>query len=105
VKDVQKQHRDNFPHHHFKALEPFTLVHADICGPMQTLFLGNMKYIFIFVDDFSMMSWVYFLSEKFQTFSCFKKFKALVEKESKYYLKILSTDLGGEFTSNEFKEF
>ncbi|TYK18672.1 Retrovirus-related Pol polyprotein from transposon TNT 1-94 [Cucumis melo var. makuwa] len=35
----------------------------------------------------------------------FKRFKALVEKESGYYIKALRSDRGGEFTSNEFKTF
>ena len=87
-----KQHRERFPHHKFRAHEPLALIHADICGPMQTLSHGKSKYFLLFVDDFSRMSWVYFLSEKSQAFGCFKKFKALVEKESRYYLKVLRTD-------------
>ena len=51
------------------------------------------------------MSWVYFISHKYQAFSCFQKFKVRVEKESGHYLKVLRTNRGGEFTSNEFKEF
>nr|ADN34143.1 copia-type polyprotein [Cucumis melo subsp. melo] len=35
----------------------------------------------------------------------FKRFKALVEKESGYYIKALRSDRGDEFTSNEFKTF
>ena len=61
---------------------------------MQTLSLGNNKYFLLFVDDYSRMSWV-----------CFQRFKVCVEKESGYYLKVLRTDRGGEFTSIEFKEF
>jgi transposase InsO family protein len=50
------------------------------------------------------MSWVYFLCENSRAYSCFQKFKAFVEKGSRYYLDILRTNQGGEFTSNEFKE-
>ena len=35
----------------------------------------------------------------------FKNFKMLVEKESGYSLKALSTDCGGEFTSKLFDDF
>jgi hypothetical protein len=100
---IGKQHRDNFPHHHFRESEPLALVHANICGPVQTLSLGKNMYFILFMDDFSRMYWVYLLSEKSQYFSFFQRFKALVEKESRYYLKVLRTDRGGEFTSNEFK--
>jgi hypothetical protein len=102
---IGKQHRDSFPSHQFRAAEPLALVHADICGPMQTLSLAQNKYFLLFVDDFSRMSWVYFLREKSQAFSFFQKFKAHVEKESEFYLKVLRTDRGGEFTSNDFKDF
>ena len=35
----------------------------------------------------------------------FKRFKALVKKESGYYIKALRSDRVGEFTSNKFKTF
>jgi hypothetical protein len=80
---IGKQHRYNLNHHHhFRASEPLALVHENICGPMSTLSLRKNMYFLLFVDDFSSMSWVYFLSGKSQDFSCFKKFKALVEKKS-----------------------
>jgi transposase InsO family protein len=72
---------------------------------MQTLLLAENKYFLLFVDDFSRMSWVYFLSEKSQDFIFFQKIKTLVEKKSGYYFKVLRTNQGGEFTSNEFKYF
>ncbi|KAA0050875.1 putative leucine-rich repeat receptor-like protein kinase [Cucumis melo var. makuwa] len=53
----------------------------------------------------SRKTWVYFVKEKSEVFDMFKRFKALVEKESGYYIKALRSDRGGEFTSNEFKTF
>ena len=49
--------------------------------------------------------WVYFLKEKSEAFGMFKKFKALVEKESGNEIKAMRSDGGGEFTSNEFNKF
>ncbi|XP_012853620.1 PREDICTED: uncharacterized protein LOC105973146 [Erythranthe guttata] len=43
--------------------------------------------------------------QKSEVFGVFKKFKALVEKESSYEIQSLRTDRGGEFTSNEFNLF
>ena len=74
-------------------------------GPMQTLSLGESKYFFIFVDDYSRMTWVYFLKEKSEVFECFKQFKVLVEKQSGCSLLTLRTDCGGEFTSTYFNDF
>ena len=38
-------------------------------------------------------------------FDCFKEFKALVEKQSGYQIKMLRSDQGGEYTVGEFEEF
>ena len=38
-------------------------------------------------------------------FENFKKFKALVEKESGLMIKAMRSDHGGEFTSNRFKKY
>jgi hypothetical protein len=45
------------------------------------------------------------MQKKDQTFSKFYEFKALVEKESGKKVKALRSDNGGEYISNEFKDF
>ena len=59
----------------------------------------------LIIDDYTRMTWVYFLKEKSEEFENFKAFKAYVENET--YLKInhLRLDNGGEFTSNKFNKF
>lgn len=88
-----------------RATKCLELVLADLCGPMRTESLSGSRYFLLFTDYFSRMSWVYFLQAKSETFENFKKFKALVEKQCGKALKVLRTDRGGEFTSNEFKVF
>ena len=102
---IGKQQRAIFPQYKFRSYEPLPLVHSDIFLPMETLSLANNKYFLLFVDDYSRVSRVYFRIQNSQAFNCFQKFKVRVEKEFRYYLKVLRTDRGGEFTSNEFKEF
>ena len=48
--------------------------------------------------------WVYFLKQKSEVFSTFKKFKGVVEKESGREIKAMKTDWGGELTSKVFYE-
>ena len=45
------------------------------------------------------------MQKKDQTFTKFCEFKALVEKESGKNVKALRSDNGGEYVSNEFKNF
>ena len=50
-------------------------------------------------------TWIYFLKKKDEVFERFKEFKDLVENLSENKIKILRSDNGGEFTSNEFNDF
>lgn len=101
-----KQSRNSFPvGKSWRASECLELVHADLCGPMQTESLGGSKYFLLFTDDYSRMSWIYFLKFKSETFENFKKFKALVENQSGSRIKAFRTDRGGEFLSNDFTAF
>ncbi|KAI3721795.1 hypothetical protein L2E82_32813 [Cichorium intybus] len=101
-----KQSRKSFPVEKAKRADDILeIVHADLWGPMRTESLAGSKYFLLFTDDFSRMSWVYFLKYKSESFEYFRKFKALVEKQSGKALKVLRTDRGGEFTSKEFDAF
>jgi len=89
----------------WRASSCLELVHTDVCGPMSIESLGGSRYFLLFTDDYSRMSWVYFLKFKSEVFENFRKFKALVEKQSGCSLKALHSDRGGEFTSKEFDDF
>nr|GFB05380.1 ribonuclease H-like domain, reverse transcriptase, RNA-dependent DNA polymerase [Tanacetum cinerariifolium] len=49
--------------------------------------------------------WAYFLTSKDQAFSTFKEFRQHIEMEMRMKLRMLRTDKGGEFTSNEFTKY
>ena len=99
-----KHSRKSFPKHSIsRATKPLQLIHADVCGPISPPSLGKSSYFLLFIDDYTRKAWVYFLKNKSEAFDCFKRFKAVIEKESGYEIKSLRTDRGGEFTSNEFK--
>ena len=99
-----KQHRENFPTSSWHANRHLKLVHGDIFRPLPTL-LGGCRYFLLFVNDFSRMTWAYFLKKKSEAFEKFKTFRQLIESEGKEKIGTLRTDNGGEFTSNEFKMY
>ena len=101
-----KQSRPSFPvGNSMRAAACLDLIHADLCGPMSVNSIGGSRYFLLFIDDYSRMSWVYFLKNKSEAFEYFKKFKSFVEKQSGRYIKALRTDRGGEFMSTEFINF
>ena len=67
--------------------------------------MGGYNYFLTFIDDFTRKIWVYFLKHKSNAFICFQQFKALMENQSGHHIKILRTDRGHEYVSNEFINF
>jgi hypothetical protein len=70
-----KQTRKVFPKDAWRASRVLQLVHADLCGPMSVKSLGGSWYFFMLTDDYSRMSWVFFLANKSEAFGKFKDLK------------------------------
>eukprot|EP00253_Pinus_taeda_P025348 PITA_25348 len=80
-------------------------IHTDVCGPFSVASIAKHRYYVIFVDDFYCKCWIFFMQKKSKTYSKFCEFKALVEKESGKKVNALSSDNGGEYILDEFKDF
>ena len=101
-----KMHR--LPHHPFKEVkstEKLQLVYTDVCGPMQTQSQGGSRYFITFTDDYSRYSMTYFLKKKSKALEKFKEFKEAAENETGVKIKALRADRGGEYLSQEFKDY
>ena len=64
-----------------------------------------MIIFFIFVDDRSRYTWVYFIRSKGDVFEYFKEFRTMIEKQSGNCIKILRSGNGGEYVSKAFKRY
>eukprot|EP00253_Pinus_taeda_P022616 PITA_22616 len=82
-----KLKRGPFPSSHSKSTNILQLVHSDIS------------------DDYSHKTWIYFLKKKDEVFTWFRHFKALFKNQTEKRIKILRTDNGTEYESNEFCDF
>jgi len=103
---VGKQHREVIPKISlWRASQHLQLIHTDIYRPIKPESHSHKRYLINFIDDYSRKTWVYFLSDKYEAFDVFKKFKALLEKEIGNSICCLRTNRGGEFTSLEFNQF
>lgn len=101
-----KQARRPFPKATaYRAENVLELVHGDLCGPITPPTTARNRYIFVIIDDHSRYMWSILLKDKGQAFEKFKKFKTIVELETKAKIKCFRTDRGGEFTSTEFNKF
>ena len=88
-----------------RAMMILERTHTDVCGPFSVASTAKHRYYVIFVHDFSRKCWIFFMQKKSETYSKFCEFKALVEKESGKKVKALRSDNGGEYISDEFKDF
>jgi transposase InsO family protein len=59
----------------------------------------------MFIDDFSRKTWIFFMKTKDEVFIRFQEFKAQVENQTRKRIKVLRSDNGGEYSSNDFKDF
>ena len=107
AKDVQKERtsRIHFQRAKQKQKGTLELIHSDVCGPMSSTSLSGFEYYITFIDDYSRMTWIYFLKEKGKVFEKFKEFKALIENLSNKRIKTLRSDNSREYTSKEFEAF
>ncbi|CAN6573251.1 unnamed protein product [Malus baccata var. baccata] len=88
-----------------RATEILGLIHTDVCGPMSTTSRGGFSYYITFIDDHSRFGYVYLMKYKSESFERFKEFKNKVEKQTGKQIKILRSDRGGEYLSNEFLDY
>uniref|UniRef100_A0A2N9FXA9 Integrase catalytic domain-containing protein n=1 Tax=Fagus sylvatica TaxID=28930 RepID=A0A2N9FXA9_FAGSY len=99
---IGKMHKLPFVSSQFQSTRPLELVHSDVWGPAPINSSNGYRFYLLFVDDYSRFSWLYLLHRKSDVLQTFKHFQASVENQLSQKIKILRTDCGGEYTSNEF---
>ena len=78
------------------------LIHSDIIGPIPTTSMNGSRYVFTFIDDFSRYTWIFFIKKMSEVLKKFTDLKSLIENASGKKIKILRSDNGGEYISNDF---
>ncbi|GKC62742.1 retrotransposon protein, putative, ty1-copia subclass, partial [Tanacetum coccineum] len=97
--------RKLFPHRPERATDLLGIIHTDVCGPLRHVSRQGASYFIIFTDDYSRYGHVYLLKHKHEVFETFKVFKNEVENQLGKTIKALRSDRGGEYTSQEFKDY
>ena len=86
-----------------RAEKPIDFVHSDLAGPIEPVAKDGYRYSITFTDDYSNAIFVYFLREKCDAVHVIKQFIADAAPYGK--MTRIRTDNGGEYVSDEFKEF
>ena len=78
-------------------------MHKYVWGPGQVSSLGGSCYYVTFIDDATRKTWICCIQNKSDVFDTFKKWKDLVDIETRNKLKCLISDNGGEYCNKEFE--
>ncbi|GJU92897.1 retrotransposon protein, putative, ty1-copia subclass [Tanacetum coccineum] len=100
-----KMTRKSFPHRPERATDLLGIIHTDVCGPLRHVSKQGASYFITFTDDYSRYGYVYLLKHKHEVFETFKVFKNEVENQLGKTIKALRSDRGGEYISQEFKDY
>lgn len=80
-------------------------MHGDLCGSIEPVMASGNKYLFLIINDYNRVMWVYFLRSKSEAFDMFKKYRAQVKKGTNKQVKVFRSDREGEFSSKEFVSY
>ncbi|GJX74290.1 retrotransposon protein, putative, ty1-copia subclass [Tanacetum coccineum] len=97
--------RKSFPDRPERAKDLLGIIHTDVCGPLRHVSRQGASYFITFTDDYSRYGYVYLLKHKHEVFETFKVFKNEVENQLGKTIKAIRSDRGGEYISQEFKDY
>ncbi|GJV26621.1 retrotransposon protein, putative, ty1-copia subclass [Tanacetum coccineum] len=96
-----KMARKPYTHQVERAKDLLGLIHTDVCGPFKIVSRQGASYFVTFTDDFSHYGYVYLLKHKHEVFETFKVFQKEVENQLGKTIKLLHSDHGGEYMSQD----
>nr|GFA79676.1 retrotransposon protein, putative, Ty1-copia subclass [Tanacetum cinerariifolium] len=99
-----KMTRRSFSHRLEREPDLLGIIHTDVCGPLRHVSRQGASYFITFTDNYSRYGYVY-LKHKHEVFETFKVFKNEVENQLGKTIKALRSDQGGEYISQEFKDY
>ncbi|GJW19278.1 retrotransposon protein, putative, ty1-copia subclass [Tanacetum coccineum] len=100
-----KMTRKLFPHRPKRATDLLGLIHTDVFGPLRHVSRQGASYFITFTNYYSRCGYIYLLKHKHEVFETFKVFKNEVENQLGKTIKALRSDRGGEYISQEFKDY
>jgi hypothetical protein len=71
-----------------KKSERLELMHTYVWGPSQVSSLGVSHYYVTFIEDATRKTWVYCIQQKYDVFDTFKKWKSLVENDTRKKVEV-----------------
>ena len=77
-------------------------IHSDIWGPANPQSYNGRLYYINFTDDYTRWTTIYCINKKLNIFNKYKEYEAWLKTQYGKQIKVLQSDRGGEYLSNEF---
>ena len=100
ARQADKQVANTYPTKSFMSTtRVLELLHMNLFRPITYKSLGGNLYCLMIVDDYSRYTWVFFLHDKSEVASCFKKFAKRAQNEFEVKLKKNEVTMGKNLTT------
>lgn len=90
--ELDKHHTLPFNNSNFVSSTIFDLMHYDIWGLSPIATIRAVFYFVIFVDDFSQLTWIYFMKNHSQLLEIYENFVVLVKTQFSQVIKTFQID-------------
>ena len=102
---VANMKRNSFNSKRQRATRPLQIIHTDLCGKITPPIFDDKNYFMTCIDDYSHHVTVYLLETKSEAENCLMEY--ILESENHHNLKVskIRMDNGGEYRSNDFKNW
>nr|GEW55140.1 putative ribonuclease H-like domain-containing protein [Tanacetum cinerariifolium] len=85
--------------------QPLYRLHMDLFGPTFVKSLNKKSYCLVVIDDYSRLTWVFFLATKDETSPIIKTFINGLKNQLSLKVKVIRGDNGTEFKNNDLNQF
>uniref|UniRef100_A0A1Y1M571 Integrase catalytic domain-containing protein n=1 Tax=Photinus pyralis TaxID=7054 RepID=A0A1Y1M571_PHOPY len=79
-------------------------VHADLCGPMEEIGIGGMRYFLLIKDEATSFRFTYLIKSKEEVCDCLSSFISMVRTQNDIRVKHFRFDNGTEFLNRNVKK-
>lgn len=80
-------------------------IHTDLLGPITPISFDEKKYVLSLIDDYTDYTETYLLKNKNEVFTYLKQYIQEVERETNLQVSRIRCDNGGEYTSQQLKDW
>ena len=84
------------------ALSSFDLIHSNVWAPSPISTPSGSLYFVIFVDDFSLYTWIYLFKNRSELYHIYRDFTKIIETQFSKPIKVFRSDNAQEYKAHEF---